>query len=277
MSEDTLLKSLASRAREQQSDDWVDDALWDRYAAGELSDAELQDLLTRTSSADAGKMQAAFAPLDQAFKDQLVNAVSAQLADTGTGIDEEVKADDDKVVSIQSRRRKLFAPLAVAATLILALGTWQFGFPPSDSLPFPDYTLSVLGGSEFRSTDITTTIPEFSVGDRLEIRLIPATAANGEVEGKVYAQSAEALLGLQSMDVELAPTGAARITGRVSNSGPLNRGANTLVIVIGQKERLPDATRLFRLFEQEGPLERELQGDGWQAWRIPLVVDVLPE
>ena len=277
MSEDTLLKTLASRVREQQPDDRVDDALWDQYAAGELSEEELHDLLSRTSSSDAEKMQAAFAPLDQAFKGQLVSSATEQLAKGGPGIDEEVKVESDKVVSIESRRSKFFAPLAVAATLLLAIGTWQLGFQTQGHLPLPAYELAVLGGSEFRSTDTAVTLPEFAAGDRLEIRLTPATAIDSTVEGRVYAQTSQVLMPLESMDFELAPTGAARISGRIGDAVLLNSGTNTLVVVVGQEDRLPDEAKLFRLFEQSGPLERVLLGDGWQAWRVPLVFEALPK
>ena len=82
---------------------------------------------------------------------------------------------------------------------------------------------------------------------------------------------------LESMDFELAPTGAARISGRIGDAVLLNRGTNTLVVVVGQEDRLPDEAKLFRLFEQSGPLERVLLGDGWQAWRVPLVFEALPK
>ena len=273
MSEDTLLKALASRVREQQSQSTGDEALWERYAAGQLSDEELQDLLSRTPTEDAERMQAVFAPLEQDFKEQIVNAATETLSADGSPDHSKTGANTTNVVSIQSRRNKLYAPLAVAATLLLAIGTWQFGSGSSRSLPLPEYELSVLGGSAFRSAEAQQPILEYASGDRLDIRLTPATRVDGAVQGRVYAQTSQGFVPLSAMKVEIAPAGAMRISGRIGDEVVLNSGVNTVVVVIGQQTDSPDAAELFRRFEQGGSEHLELKGKDWHAWRIELVFD----
>ncbi len=273
MNDDKLLNELASRAREQQSEDWVDDALWDRYAAGELSDEELEELISRTPAEEAQKMRAAFEPMELDFTEHLATLATEQLNKKDSGETEHASDDSGRVVSLQSRRRKLVAPLAIAATLVLAIGTWQFGQRAPETSSLPAYELALLGGSEFRSTQNTTDLPVFANGDRLELRLTPATAVKDPVDSRVYVQTSQELLLLEEMNVELAATGAARISGRVGDAVHLTRGSNTLVVIVAQGGELPATRELLRRLEQGSDAGQVIQGSGWQAWRVELAFD----
>ena len=105
-------------------------------------------------------------------------------------------------------------------------------------------------------------------------------AAKAEIDaagpGKVFAEVTQGLIPLDAMSVDVAPTGAMRISGRVGDAVMLNRGANTLVVAVGQSGELPDAAELYRRLDQSGDSSLEIQGSDWQAWRIRLALVTVP-
>ncbi len=276
MSDDTLLKALAEQARSQNGIDSADLELWEKYAASSLGDDEFQALLARTPTEEVERLKSAYAPLKQDFKDSLATSIIGQLDSSNNGIkakDPESSEKAANIVTLNTWRKKIFAPVAVAATLLLAVGAWQFGLQAPGVAATPDYTLSLLGGSAFRSSQAVEDVPVFSGGDRLEIRLTPSTAIDTVFVGSVFADSGQELVALPGVLIDRASTGAFRLTGTIGETLPLDEGPQRLIVLVHSEGNAP---KLAKLYKQLNIIENSLNplvGNGWQAWRVDVAVD----
>lgn len=273
MNDDTLLTALAGEARKQKAADQLDPR-WERYAEGTLSDGELTDLVASVTAEEATALKAAFAPLGESFQQQISERIQTELAaidKLSTDVKQETESDS-KVVNFEARNRKVFAPIAFAATVLLAFGLWQFGsgqsgFSDAVQSSLPGYELSLLGGSTFRS-GAPAELPEFTGGDRLELRLVPATATQQPMEARLYAKTAAGFERAEQAIISIAPSGAVRITGRLGTELELVQGSTSLLVVIGLEGSLPELGQLFETLEKK----EVVVGSDWQAWRVPVRV-----
>ncbi|MEL7450380.1 MAG: hypothetical protein AAFN78_14290 [Pseudomonadota bacterium] len=258
MTDDNLLKALAATAREDEAADTLDKD-WDRYSAGELTEAEAAELAAKPGQPDGAAE--AFRPLSDDFRAALVKQAQEQLATEQTA----PAAPVSNTVAFPSKPRRVFAPLALAATVVMGVALSLRMLPgPAEVQTLPGYSASLQGGSEFRSDPQAVDVPVFQPGDRLELRLVPDTAVDGEVTGLAIAPASNNRNLFSDVQVDVAPTGAARVVGIVGSDA----GNYRLIVAIGRADAMPAEGELAAALADSSNAE----GPGWQAWAWPVEV-----
>ncbi len=258
MTDDNLLKALAATAREEEAADRLAKD-WDRYSAGELSEAEVAELAAKPGQPEGAAE--AFRPLGEDFRAALVKQAQDNLAAEQTA----PSAPANNTFAFPTKPRRVFAPLALAATVVMGVALSLRMLPaPAEVQPLPGYSASLQGGSEFRSEPQAVDTPVFQPGDRLELRLIPDTAVDGEVAGLAIAPASGNRRLFSDVQVDIAPTGAARVVGIVGSDA----GEYRLIVAIGRDDALPAEAELGAALEGS----RNAAGPGWQAWAWPVEV-----
>jgi hypothetical protein len=222
----------------------------------------------------------ALAPLDEAAREAMVEAALSALARPGdapspdrtppsspreTGARE--KAPPAKVVPLAanansaSKARTVVArlsrwqagaaaALAVAAALAFVLFFRSEG-PTDDSLPA--YHLSLSGSvSEVRG-DVPTPSATAKVrpDSTLTVVLRPDAPTARALEARAFVEQGGSLRRVEA-PVELSPEGAARLVARADRLFNPPRGAHRLVVAVGPRGALPEATSLEALRRARG-------------------------
>ncbi|MEM9056793.1 MAG: hypothetical protein AAGD86_04910 [Pseudomonadota bacterium] len=256
MSDDKLLKTLGKAARDAESADRLD-ARWERLSAGELSDAELAELLADPAQPEGA--EEAFRPLGEDFRAELAARAAATLEAAP-----EAPAPDN-TVAFPPRRRRTVTTFALAATVVLGVALTLRLLPgPQDVPPLPGYSTTLQGGSAYRSDPQPDAVPTFQPDDRLELRLTPDTAVEGELDGLAVAPHPQNLKLFNDLQLDVAPSGAARVVGRIGDQP----GEYRLLVAIGRAGALPDEAALAAALGSADTAA----GPGWQAWAYALIV-----
>lgn len=248
MSNDELLKALGSAARDGEAADTLDEN-WDRYSAGELTDEELAELVSRGDQPTHAEQ--AFRPLDEDFRRKLASKAESVLA-------QQTEQAPSNTVSFPARPRRVLAPLALAASVVLGVALALRMLPGPQVQPLPGYSVTLQGGTQYRSDPSPAETPVFRPSDRLELRLTPETAVEGAVGGIAIAPHPQNLNLFSDVQVEVAPTGAARVVARIGN----DPGDYRLLVAIGRADALPDESELAAALAGRD----RAAGPGWQAW-----------
>jgi hypothetical protein len=221
MSEDRLLRELGHLAREEDGAERARlDERWDRLAAGTLTAEEEAELhaLAETSP-EAREAWEAFRPLGPEFQARVV----ARIARGGRG----------RVLPFRPALRIggwLTAAAAAAAITVMLL------LPDA---PLPDYQIaSVSGGSSETRGEQPG---DFAPGDRIEVRLRPATAVRESLEAQLFLLREGELRRLETRS-EPDPDGAVKMNGSLGHD--LQPGIWTLWAVVGRPGDLPAPAEL---------------------------------
>lgn len=208
--EEALAQAVATRMKEE--DEAMDPRL-ERYARGELSEAERFALLRE--SADDPELAAQvelFAPLSSSLL--------------------------DRVRPRPSRRRRARASVAVGAVALAAAASVALllGLDPKAALP--TYSFEVRAGdARFRSDE-----KALAAGDdvrvvrsdsMVELRLIPAEPVERAVEARLFVKVGETLFP-SPIAPEISKEGSVRFRARAGALAGVDRGRVTLVAVVGR-------------------------------------------
>lgn len=224
MSEDRLLRDLGHLAREEEGAERARlDERWDRLAAGTLTSEEEAELRALAgTSPEAREAWEAFRPLGPEFQARVVERIA----------NERPKERRGRLLPFPPAARIggwLTAAAAAAAVLVVLL---------RPGAPLPDYQIaSVSGGSSETRGEQPG---DFAPGDRIEVRLRPATAARGRLEARLFLLREGEVRRLETQS-EVDSDGAVRMNGSL---GDLRPGTWTLWAVVGRPGDLPDPGEL---------------------------------
>lgn len=261
MNDDELLQAAAARVRDQRASE--PDRLWDRYAAGDLSDQELQALLASQHDERAADLQAAFEPLGDDFENNVIATILADPSEPASAEPDEVRPER------RQRSRRWALPFAIAAAfMIVSVGMTQLGGFDTASPTIPGYEFSLRGGSTYRSEGVPEPVSTYRSDDFIEIRLIPETALGEPVSARVYVQTGQAAPIEARADVRVAESGAIRIRGRARQDFGLTVGSAQLIVVSGRVDHLPSVSTLLGELDDK----KQVVTDHWRAWRQPVRV-----
>ncbi len=238
MTDDELMDALGETARDRDLD-----PRWERLAAGELSDEELAEL--RADAGDeADALEAAFAPLDDADQADFVGAI---LGDSNAAAPEVVAAAAESSTSeaavavapptrgrssgtgARSGSRRGF--IAGAAAVAVAAGVALFVWLPESTPALPAYAASVHGGARTDRGADAEAGGRFRAGDRVELRLRPSTETSIPVHAAVFRAAGTGEPERLSLPLEVASSGAVRLTALASELLP-EPGEYTLTVVV---------------------------------------------
>jgi hypothetical protein len=277
MTDEDLLKAMGRAARNGQPLD----ERWDRLAAGELTDAEREELLEAAARSDeAADAYEAFRPLGAEFQARVVERLMAERAGGARRAPDAV-ADEEaarsaapaaetagrNVVPFPRRTRPFFAlPLALAASLLVAVGVVTLlrqGATPA----LPGYGLRLDG--QVALTRGEAPPPEaapFASGNTFRLLLTPQTRVTGEVAAHAYLLTGDTVAPLPAPAPRVSEDGAVLIEGEVGRDVLLPQGAARILVVVGRESKLPDPGTLARRLGAAG----QEQSDDWTAWMLPV-------
>lgn len=263
MDNDKLLKTLGEHARRQAVEHVLGDR-WDAYCAGRLSEEELRQLHDQLPIVlDGEKIEEAFKPLSEEFREAMFTQSKRQ---AGTPVDE---GEIEQNVTTLKPRRIFLVPAALAATLLAALGVSLLLLSSKDFAPLPRYEAVLVGGTEFRSQELTESERNFNQGEQLQLTFTPASRIDETIEGSAWLINGLAVQHLDQVDFEFAESGAVRLAGRIGQELPGAPGKYRLLVSIGLPKAALSAKDLVSRFEEEG----QLSGQGWQAWHFEYTVN----
>lgn len=268
MNDDKLLEGIARAARDEAAADPLDPR-WDKLAAGELSDAERRALReTQADDALAERADTAFAPLDAGERAALAAAAAAALGAAGNsmaGDAREASAAEatgpdgtagNNVVPL--RRHPLRSPwaLGLAASAVIAIGVVLSGDLLSPRAgPLPSYSYDLRGTAGMRSDEDGPV--SVRSGEAFTLTLTPASALDAPARVRLFVDDGARLIPLEGAQIEMADSGAARIT---APTAALGLGDVTVVAIIGRGD-WPDRDAV-----------RRGGNAAWRAVTVPLTV-----
>jgi hypothetical protein len=265
MHDEDLMKALGRAARAEPSPD----ARYDALAAGTLSDAERDALLEEAARSEAAaEAYDAFRPLGAEFQARVVNRLLGERAGTGAA-PAAPQAPTRKVVPFRARVVRRFVPLALAASVLVAVGLVMLRAGGDGSLP--GYGLTLEGQvTLMRGEAPPATAAPFATGNRFRLVLTPARDVADDVEARAWVRTPDGRVApLAAPAARVAPSGAVLIEGDVGGDVRLPPGASTLLVVVGRAGALPDAGDAAAAVDASG----RAQADDWSAWAIPLRVE----
>jgi hypothetical protein len=273
MHDEDLMKALGRAARAEPSPD----ARYDALAAGTLSDAERDALLEEAARSEAAaEAYDAFRPLGAEFQARVVHRILAGRG-AAPGGDREAAApgpaaapaEARKVVPFPVRTARRFIPLALAASVLVAVGLVMLRGEGGG--PLPGYGLTLEGQVMLmRGEAPPAEAAPFAPGNRFRLVLTPERDVAGEVEARAWVQTPDGRVEpLAAPAARIAETGAVLIEGDVGGDVQLPQGESTLFVVVGRAGALPDAGEATAAVGAEG----RAQADAWTAWAIPLRVE----
>jgi hypothetical protein len=219
---------------------------------------------------------AAFAPLDEAYREQLTDTLLAHLEGASDGpvsgavprvvaaAAVEERAQAPKVVSISERRRSWNAVPAMAmGGLAIAAAVALYVSSGEDAIaPLPEYSLSVRGAVSERRGEapaaVDSVVKLLPTSD-FEVLLRPEAALEGPLHVKASIDGAAVPL-----EFERADSGSVRLHGSAELLFGARRGAFELEILLQR----PGAD-----VPAAGPA---LQGSGFQRFVVPIEVSDTP-
>lgn len=264
MNDDKLLDELGRVAREEP----LLDGRWDAYAAGELSAEEEAALRAEAERTPEGRAALeAFAPLGAEFRARVAGEVRASVAATaGANVEPQDQAGaGSKVISLASRRRRTWAPLALAASLLLAVGLIVLNQPGSPDIP--GYGLNLEGYVQ-QVRGESSPVEEFvyADGNRFRLLLTPDTPVEGRVVTRALIASAGATLPLEAPAARISDSGSVLIEGVVGRDLHLPEGDSRLLIAVASEDALPDAAALKAALRERASVRET----AWTGWAIRL-------
>jgi hypothetical protein len=281
--DEELMKALGRTARAEPALD----ERWDKLAAGTLTDAEREALLEEAARSDAAaEAYEAFRPLGAEFQARIVHrllgetsrssqraagepasrgarAVAAAPASGGAQSPEAAA----KVIPFRRRATRVVAvPLALAASLLLAVGVFTF-MRPGTVPALPGYGLTLEGQvTLMRGEAPPPAAAPFAQGNHFRLVLTPATRVEGEVVARGYVFRDGEPAPFVAPAPRISDDGAVLIEGEVGHDVQLPQGNARLLVVVGREAKLPDPRALA---EQLGAAGQE-QSDDWAAWMLPV-------
>jgi len=276
MTDEELLKAMGRAARADQPLD----ERWDKLAAGELTDAERDELLEAAAhSEEAADAYEAFRPLGAEFEARVVERLRAGRAGAARSSAPGAAAEAPpgrargaepvarKVVPFPQReRRRSFVPLALAASLLVAVGVATLlrqGAAPA----LPGYGLRLDGQvTLMRGESPPPQAAPFAAGNTFRLVLTPETRVDGEVAARAYLLSDGSIEPLPAPAPRTSDDGAVLIEGEVGDDVLLPQGAARILVVVGRESKLPDPAALAARLGAAG----QEQSDDWSAWMLPV-------
>ena len=272
MSNDELLQQLANLAREDRDEELARlDERWDRLAAGDLSAAEETALRALgVSEPLARRAWEAFRPLGADFHQRVTGEVRRAAGAEAPPVAAAAPAPQARVLG-RGRRwsRQATGWLTAAAAAALILVVLRPGPQAWSSLPAYDLQLAP-GVQELRGAPVPETagaVPDFAPGSRFELVLRPERAVSGEVAARAFLAREGEPPAPWHVPVEVAPSGAVRLSGVLGQDLDLAPGSWHLWLAVGRPGHLPAAEDLatagewhlmeasFRVLAQEAPAE----------------------
>lgn len=238
---DDLLAQLAQTAKEMEVEETAQlSARWQRLATGSLDQKKAAALAKEAQkSEEARRNYERLQPLGNDFHDRVLGALQTQ---PGGGA--AASPSSSRVLPFRRRTLRMGGLVAAAAALAAAM-LLLIGRPPAEFPPLPEYQVQLLGGAkEQRAGDGgRPATPRFVDGNRLEVRLRPASPASGEVAVRCFLAREEILLRWDAA-AEISSQGAVRITGEVGRDLAIAPGIWTLWLTVGRPTTLPDIEQL---------------------------------
>jgi hypothetical protein len=252
--QDNPFSALRDAARARRAAEH-DDASWVARAAGRLSPGDEAALEARAESDPvAAHMRAVTAPATGAEQGELEASVLAALGERGPA----------RVVQLAPRRQRVIAlsaaVLAAAAAILLIVRA------PSEPQRLPTYEGSLSGSDvAVRSATPALSAPRARVSPGALVTLtaqpVDVLPQGVEPAARLFVLQG-ASVALLDVPIELAPSGALRITAPYARLFGARRGELDLVLFVGLPAALPDTdTALARV---------EAPGTGLQVLRFPL-------
>ena len=253
MKDEELMDALGETARDRELD-----PRWEKLAAGELSDEELAELRADAGE-EAAALEAAFAPLEEDDHADFVSAIlgaDAQPAPVASVDPRPKRVPESRGARGRriSRRGFLVGATAIGLAAAIALAVWV----PQSTPALPEYAASVHGGARTQRGGDT---PEgrFRADDRVELRLRPSTETAIPVHAAVFRSRRDGASERVSLPIEVAASGAVRMSARASELLP--EPGDYMVTVVVAPSRTPidtvdaePATRVrFRLVRDDRP------------------------
>ncbi len=225
--DDDLLIELGELARDARR---PVDPRWDALARGELSDEERAAL---RAEEDADALAPLFEPLGEDFANALAAKVLAERAPASA-------KPEGEVVSLRARRGARVVRYALpgialaAAALLYVLATGD----PAGEPALPAYTVEVHGGDQaLRGAPAASTERvRLSPGSRIEVVARPATPVTAPVAAEVTVRDASGATRPWTGGVEVAPSGAVRLTGTLGEDLVLSPGEATLEVTLRPRD-----------------------------------------
>jgi len=260
-----LLEALGRVAREQQEREGLDKR-WDALSAGKLSDDEEKQL--RAAAEESSEMKAAyeaFRPLGAGFTARMVQRLEAE-----TRPESEATPDDagSNVVSLSSRRRRIWPPMALAASVLVAVGLVVMNQPAD----LPGYGIDLQGQSQTMRSGTGPGAEDrliFNEGNRFRLVLTPATSVDGDLATRVLLDAGGQLTPAIVPAPQISGEGAVMIQGIVGHDVRLPKGEATLLVAVGRAGALPGDQELARRLQDTSTVRES----DWSGWRIVLAVD----
>jgi len=253
MKDEELMDALGEVARDRDFD-----LRWEKLAAGELNDEELAELRADVGG-EAAVLEAAFAPLDESDHADFASAIlDAEAQPTPiTRLDarpSRMPASPSARRRHISRRAFLVGVPGIALAAAIALAIWV---PRSDPT-LPVYTASVHGGARTQRGG-NTTDGRFRADDRVELRLRPSTETTVPVHAALFRARGDGVSERVSQPIEVASSGAVRISARASELLP-EPGDYTVTIIVAPSRTPIDSIDVepairvrFRLVRDDRP------------------------
>jgi len=258
MKDEELLQKVAEVMGEN---DFLDDPRWERLAAGELSDREIEALrrdMAERQDAPPERVQAAFetfAPLDADLRSKL-EAKFSQTADSRPGW----------LSRLFARPWSLGALAAAAAAAVLLVVLWPTA-PPA----LPSYELAFGGGDRLVRGDTPDPAAQPAALSRdslLTLRLRPATrpAEVGSITLLAQLVGAKASRRVD-LPFRVSASGVLTVEGPVARLLPVPAGTYRLVLVVVREGLAADVPADADAIAAGGPAAP------WQVFVLPLRIE----
>ncbi len=281
MDEDQLLRKLGAAAAEADGPavggaiQGVDDGVWDRLVAGELTAEEVADLERRAQTDEkVAMLLSAFHPIDAASRDRMASDIAAHVTAAAEPTSKE-KPHAAPVSLAERRERRAAQPApwrsrvyAGMTALALAAGIGLFLSRSGSSAPLPLYGIDVNEAASMRgpSTDPSAQ-PGAARGCALrasrrgsfEVLARADKTGTGEVTAAAFLVRGEGLEPWTGA-LEVSATGSVRI----ADASERLVGGSELRIVVGRTEQLAPADA------REKARRGEAAGAGWQVLRCTI-------
>ncbi len=284
MNEDQLLKDLARRAgeKETESDATGVPAHWQALAAGTLAPAEEERLRARAAgSEEIRDGLELFRPLGNDFQARMVREMRDRVEPQAEP--QTKRAPLARVIAFpktlafpKTPRHRGWLQMAAAAAMAVAAVGLLWLRPPSPATPLPEYGELKLEGVKFqrsgsqRSEPGTSELPVLVPGLTFQIDWPTKSGEEVLVEVAFFVSGeAQAWRRWPVKNVSIAPTGAVRVQGKMAGDLVLEPGPWTLVAVVGRPSALPSPEEAEARFAagESGP------DDGsWRCLSQPFLV-----
>jgi len=282
MNDEELMKALGRTARAEPAHD----ERWDRLAAGTLSEAEREALLEEATRSDAAAdAYEAFRPLGAEFQARVVHRLLGEAARgqtpaqqaTAGGVHAPAAAPGrDEAAPVEARgrvvpfprrvRRFAVAPLALAASLLVAVGLITF-MRPGAVPALPGYGLTLDGQVTLMRGEVPPPqAAPFAQGNHFRLVLTPSTRVEGVVVARGYVLSDGEPAPFVAPAPRISDDGAVLIEGEVGRDVQLPQGDARLLVIVGRESKLPDPGALAERLGAAG----QAQNDDWAAWMLPV-------